>query len=93
MNIVWKIIRKPLVWRALFVLSVFSFNLFMDHNQGTIAMWTFFSVIFAICIGNTYGQPYKHKQNYLEKQAKQREIIYGSRSIHSFSARKDMLGY
>lgn len=106
MNIIWKTVRKPLIWKPLFVLSVFGFNFLMDNNQSTIAAWTFFSTIFVLCIGNInsrrdssyvrrksyFKDAHVQQRSYLREASDRRLINYGSRTNYSMYDRDRMFG-
>ena len=98
MKPVLKFICKPFALKALFVLSVFSFNLLMGHARSTIAAWTFFSIIFVLCLSarkitsDTEGRnPFR--RSFHEELAHRRKVTYGSRNIYSFDQRQNMRGY
>ena len=93
MNIIWKTIRKPLVWKPLFVLSVFGLNFLMGNDQSTIAAWTFFSTILVLCFGNINSlrrSSSMREKGYFEKEADRRRMNYGSPNNYTMYDRDRM---
>jgi len=101
MNLIWKTIRKPFVWRSLFVLSVYIFSVLMGNKAVTSSLFTFFAAAFVFFVVNPSSQSYVRRKShledtriqsksYLQEASDKRLTNYGSRANYSMDDRNRM---
>jgi len=93
MSTFWNIFRKPFIWKPLFVLSVIGINLVAGSGWGDLGLWTFFSIILAICINKNRTRVLHRGEESYETYCTRQRLRYGFGDVRTFTDRKNRFGF